>query len=195
MDNLSIVTGSFATLNLPALALRQKAQAVPADVSPEQLRQLIEEMFVCMYQARGVGLAAPQVGVLWRLFIVDLQTRAPDEQPMVLINPTFIEMSDEIEPGTEGCLSIPGYHSDKVPRSKLVRIEAYDHHMEPVTLEAQEYLARVFQHEYDHLDGILYIDRLASMDDVIPDAATVKARQATDRLYRVGAPTDLAPAM
>jgi peptide deformylase len=164
-------------------------------VSPDQLRHLIEEMFVCMYQARGVGLAAPQVGVMWRLFVVDLQNRAADQPPLVLVNPTFTEMSDEIEEGTEGCLSIPGYHADKVPRSKLVRIEGFDHNLEPITIEGQDYLSRVFQHEYDHLDGILYIDRLASMDDLIPDSAQIKARQVTDRIYKVGEPADLAPAM
>jgi len=195
MDNLSIVTGSFATLQIPSLALRRRSEAVPPDVSPEQLRHLIEEMFVCMYQAHGVGLAAPQVGVLWRLFIVDLQQRDPEQRPLVLVNPTFTEMADEIEPGTEGCLSIPGYHSDKVPRSKLVRVEGYDHNLEPIMIEARDYLARVFQHEYDHLDGILYIDRLASMDDLIADAAQIKARQVTDRIFNAGAPADAAPAM
>ncbi len=104
-------------------------------------------------------------------------------------------MADEIEPGTEGCLSIPGYHSDKVPRSKLVRVEGYDHNLEPITIEARDYLARVFQHEYDHLDGILYIDRLASMDDLIADAAQIKARQVTDRIFNAGATVDAAPAM
>lgn len=195
MDNLSIVTGSFVTLNIPTLALRQRAQDVPADVSPDQLRQLIEEMFVCMYGARGVGLAAPQVGVLWRMFIVDLQGRIPGQPPLVLINPSFTEMSDEIVQGTEGCLSIPGYHSDKVLRSRLVRIDGFDHNLEPVTLEADDYLARVFQHEYDHLDGILYIDRLASMDDLIPDAAHIKAREAIERIYSREVPSELEPAM
>ena len=195
MDNLSIVTGSFATLQIPSLTLRQKSKAVPPDVSPEQLRHLIEEMFVCMYQAHGVGIAAPQVGVLWRLFVVDLQQRDPEQQPLVLVNPTFTEMADEIEPGTEGCLSIPGYHSDKVPRSKLVRVEGYDHNLEPITIDARDYLARVFQHEYDHLDGILYIDRLASMDDLIADAAQIKARQVTDRIFNARATMDAAPAM
>lgn len=195
MDNLSIVTGSFATLQIPSLTLRQKSQVVPPDVSPEQLRHLIQEMFVCMYQAHGVGIAAPQVGVLWRLFVVDLQQRDPEQRPLVLVNPTFTEMADEIEPGTEGCLSIPGYHSDKVPRSRLVRIEGFDHNLEPITIEARDYLARVFQHEYDHLDGILYIDRLASMDDLIADAAQIKARQVTDRIYNAGTPVDAVPAM
>ena len=195
MDNLSIVTGSFVTLQLPTLALRQKCQAVPPDISPGQLRQLVQEMFLCMYQAGGVGLAAPQVGVLWRLFVVDMQTRAPDVGPLVLVNPTFTEMADEIELGTEGCLSIPGYHADTVPRSPLVRIEGFDHNLEPVTIEAADYLARVFQHEYDHLDGILYIDRLASMDEVIPDAPAVKARQATERLYDAAARVEVEPPM
>jgi peptide deformylase len=148
-----------------------------------------------MYRAHGVGLAAPQVGVLWRLFIVDLQSREPEQPPLVLVNPTFTEMSDEVEQGTEGCLSIPGYHSDKVPRSRLVRVEGYDHNLEPIKLDVKDYLARVFQHEYDHLDGILYIDRLASMDDLIPDAAHIKARRTTDRLYSVETPAEFEPAM
>ena len=195
MDNLSIVTGSFATLQLPTLALRQACQPVPQDVSPEQLRCLIEEMFVCMYGARGVGLAAPQVGVLWRLFIVDLQDRDAEQPPLVLVNPTFTEMADELVEGTEGCLSIPGYHSDKVPRAPLVRVEGFDHNLEPVRLEARDYRARVFQHEYDHLDGILYIDRVASMADVIPDSPEIKARQVTERIYAGRPRVELPPPM
>ena len=195
MDNLSIVTGSFATLQLPTLVHRQKSQDVPRDLSRAQLRRLIEEMYVCMYRAGGVGIAAPQVGVLWRLFVVDLQSRAPGQPPIVFVNPTVTEMADEVEQGTEGCLSIPGYHSDKVPRSPIVRIEGFDHNLEPVTIEARDYLARVLQHEYDHLDGILYIDRLASMDDLVPDAPVVKAREAIDRLYAAPAPVEIAPAM
>ncbi len=195
MDNLSIVTGSFATLQLPSLALRQTCMDVPQDVSPEMLRHLVEEMFVCMYGARGVGLAAPQVGVLWRLFIVDMQDRDPEHSPLVLINPTFTEMADEVELGTEGCLSIPGYHADTVPRSPLVRVEGFDHRLKLIRLEARDYLARVFQHEYDHLDGRLYIDRLASMDDLIANSAQTKAREVTDRIYAAEQRVDVVPLM
>jgi peptide deformylase len=195
MDNLSIVTGSFATLQLPSLALRQRSVDVPQDVSPSQLRQLIEEMFVILYQKRGVGLAAPQVGVLWRIFVVDLQLRDPAQPPLVVINPSFTEVADEIELGTEGCLSIPGYHADTVPRAPMVRLEGFDQHLEPIRIDARGYLARVFQHEYDHLDGRLYIDLLASMDELIPDAPEVRARQTTEHLFSPRTEPQVVPPM
>jgi peptide deformylase len=196
MKNLSLVTGSLATIQLPSIALRQISQPVPHDVSLQMLRQLIEEMFTCLYMTNGVGLAAPQVGVLWRLFIVD--TRDPSlEQPLVLINPRFLDMSEEIEEGREGCLSIPGYVSFRVPRSKTVKLEAFDHRLEPITLEVNDYLARVFQHEYDHLDGILYIDRLKSLDEVEenPDIALNKAKAVTSRLYHLAEEGEVVRAM
>jgi peptide deformylase len=183
MHNLSILTVSLETAHLPASTLRQRALDVPANISPDMLRKLIEEMFVCLYSTGGVGLAAPQVGVGWRLFLA--MDRDPNTKPLVLINPTFTDLSDEIVEGREGCLSIPGYVSLKVPRSRVVKVEALNQFLEPVQIEAADFLARVIQHEYDHLDGILYIDRIKLPDDLetVEDAAYLKARSVVNDLF------------
>ncbi|HEY0604417.1 MAG TPA: peptide deformylase [Herpetosiphonaceae bacterium] len=183
MGRLSILTGSLTTLQIPTLALRQKSQPVPQDIAPDVLRTLLTEMFACMYQVNGRGLAAPQVGVLWRLFILDMQ-QPLGALPIVLINPEVLDMDDAIEQGREGCLSIPGYLSLKVPRARKVKMAGYDQRLERITLEVEGEIARGMQHEYDHLDGILYIDRLTSLDDLEPnpDLWLNKANHVMDQL-------------
>jgi peptide deformylase len=148
------------------------------------LRALITEMFASMYQVNGRGLAAPQVGVLWRLFILDMQ-QPVGAPPLVLINPELLDMDDAIEQGREGCLSIPGYLSQKVPRARKLKVTGFDQRLERVTLTIEGEVARGVQHEYDHLDGILYIDRLASMDDLElnPDVWLNKANNVTRPLF------------
>jgi peptide deformylase len=168
MGRLSILTGSLTTLQLPTIALRQKSQSVPQDLAPDVLWTLLTEMFAAMYQVNGRGLAAPQVGVLWRLFILDMQ-QPLGAPPIVLINPEILDMDDVIEQGREGCLSIPGYLSHKVPRARKVKMTGYDQRFERITLEVEGEVARGMQHEYDHLDGVLYIDRLTSWDDLEPN--------------------------
>ena len=103
----------------------------------------------------------------------------------MLINPKFTDMSDEIVEGREGCLSLPGYFSAKVPRSKVVKVEALNQFLEPVQIEASDFLARVFQHEYDHLDGVLYIDRIKLPDDLeaVEQIATAQAHRVVEELY------------
>jgi peptide deformylase len=184
MGRLSIVTGSLATLQLPTLVLRQPSQPVPQEIAPDVLRALVTEMFACMYQVNGRGLAAPQVGVLWRLFILDMQ-QPPGAPPIVLINPEVLDRDDAIEYGREGCLSVPGYLSYKVPRARTVKMTGFDQHLEPITLEATGEVARGLQHEYDHLNGILYLDHLASADDLelSPDAWLRKATTVTDQVF------------
>lgn len=184
MGRLSIMTGSLTTLQLPTLALRQRSQPVPQNIAPDVLRTLLTEMFAAMYQVNGRGLAAPQVGVLWRLFILDMP-KAPGAPPIVLINPEILDMDDVIEQGREGCLSIPGYLSHKVPRARKIKIGGYNHRFERVTLDVEGEVARGMQHEYDHLDGILYIDRLASWDDLEhnPDLWLNKANTVMDRFF------------
>lgn len=186
MGRLSILTGSLTTLQLPSLALRQPSQPVPQDVGADMLRTLVTEMFACMYQVNGRGLAAPQVGVLWRLFILDMQ-QPLGAPPFVLINPEIVDMSDVTERGREGCLSIPGYLSHKVPRARKVKIAGFDHRFERVTLEVEGEVARGVQHEYDHLDGILYVDRLDSLEDleVNPDVWLNEANKVMDQFFGV----------
>lgn len=115
---------------------------------------LIDDMFDTMYEADGVGLAAPQVGILKRIFVVD----TTGEDPMVFINPEILETDGE-QKGYEGCLSVPG-KSGMVTRPNYVKVKALDENMEEFELEAEELLARAILHEYDHLDGHLYVERV-----------------------------------
>lgn len=120
----------------------------------DRTQTLIEDMIETMYDAEGVGLAAPQVGILKRIFVVD----TTGEDPMVFINPTILETSGE-QTDYEGCLSVPG-KSGKVTRPNYVKIRAFDESMEEFELEGEELLARAILHEYDHLDGHLYVERV-----------------------------------
>ena len=119
------------------------------------LEQLVERMMRLMQDARGVGLAANQVGVLRRVFI--LQTDE-DEEPRALVNPAIVERSDEAEADDEGCLSLQGVVVP-IERATTIRLEAHDPSGSPVELELEGLPARVAQHELDHLDGVLIIDR------------------------------------
>ncbi len=121
-------------------------------VSPRTLT-LIEDMLDTMYETNGVGLAAPQVGVLKRIVVIDV-----GEGPIVLINPEIIETSGE-QTGDEGCLSVPG-KAGQVTRPNYVKVKAQDEDLNEVIYEGEELLARAFCHEIDHLDGHLYVERV-----------------------------------
>jgi len=125
--------------------------------------------------------------------VIDI--RAEDSPPFVMINPTIVERSEETEEGREGCLSIPGYVCFKVPRAKSIRLTALDHRLEPFEMTAEGLLARAIQHEYDHLDGVLYPDRLASLADMqeIGDPVAWRTAQTMARLYPSGANTPPPP--
>ena len=132
--------------------LRQKAQPV-AEVNDE-IRKLAEDMFETMIEADGVGLACPQVGKPLRMFVLI----ADDDVRRVFINPQIIKTSEEVSDYDEGCLSIPQVY-ETITRPAKVTVQALNEKGKPFTLEADGFLARIIQHEYDHLDGILYIDR------------------------------------
>ena len=117
------------------------------------LQELVQDMLETMYAAEGVGLAAPQVGVLKRIVVIDI-----GDGPIIMINPEIIEKDGE-QTGYEGCLSLPG-KSGVVTRSNHVVVRAYDENMELYELEGTELLARAIQHECDHLDGIMYVDKV-----------------------------------
>jgi peptide deformylase len=138
--------------------LRQKAEPVPA--IDAATRQLIQDMFDTMYEADGVGLAAPQVGVSQRVIVVD--AREQDVKPFGLINPVIVQFGQDTERGEEGCLSIPGL-KDIVERPASVVLEGLDGDGNKLRLEAEGLLARVLQHEVDHLDGVLFIDRVSPL--------------------------------
>ena len=121
-------------------------------ITPRTL-MLIEDMLDTMYEANGVGLAAPQVGILQRIVVIDV-----GEGPIVLINPKILETSGE-QTGDEGCLSIPG-KAGCVTRPNYVKVKAFDAGMEEVIYEGEELIARAFCHEIEHLDGHLYVEKV-----------------------------------
>jgi peptide deformylase len=136
--------------------LRQKATEVPTP-GPE-LDRLVEDMFQTMYDARGIGLAAPQIGLSQRLIVLDVNEEGAE--PMALLNPVVAEFTGPREKYEEGCLSIPGV-SAHVERPVACVVDALDQRGNPVRIAAGGMLARCLQHEIDHLDGVLFIDRLS----------------------------------
>ena len=133
-------------------ALKKKCREV-TEMTP-RIRELIEDMLETMYEANGVGLAAPQVGVLKRIVVIDVT----GEDPHILINPRIVEQSGE-QTGQEGCLSVPG-KSGQVTRPNYVKVAALDADMRECELEGTELLARAICHELDHLEGQLYVDKV-----------------------------------
>ena len=123
----------------------------PVEEMTPKISELITDMLDTMYDAMGVGLAAPQVGILKRIVVIDV-----GEGPIVLINPEILETSGE-QTGDEGCLSVPGM-AGQVTRPNYVKVKALDVNMEEVIYEGEELLARAFCHEIDHLDGKMYTD-------------------------------------
>jgi peptide deformylase len=147
--------------------LRSKSRKVQA-VSPK-MAAFAEKMLETMREANGVGLAAPQVGVLQRLFVVELPEDEENDQPRetyILFNPEIVKGRGE-QIGYEGCLSVPGYIGE-VARREQITVQGLDEKGKPVRLKVEGYLARVFQHEIDHLDGILFTDRLTDPDTFQP---------------------------
>lgn len=126
----------------------------PVKEMNERTATLIEDMFETMYATNGVGLAAPQVGILKRIVVMDVD----DGNQYVLINPEIIEMSGS-QTGQEGCLSVPNKRGE-VTRANYVKVKALNENMEEIILEGEELLARCIQHECDHLDGHLYVEKV-----------------------------------
>lgn len=143
---------------MPDTVLRQKARRVKnIDGS---IHRLVDDMLKTMHDAPGVGLAAPQVGISLRLAVIQL----PEEEEIVLINPQIARRAGEAV-GVEGCLSIPGYVAD-VQRAAKVTVKALDRDGKEIRLRGEDLLARVLQHEIDHLNGVLFIDHLDSLDEL-----------------------------
>lgn len=129
----------------------------------DKIKTLIEDMLDTMYDAQGVGLAAPQVGILKRVVTIDVTPEG--DHPIVLINPVIIEVDGE-QVGDEGCLSVPG-KAGKVTRPNHVKVRAFDQDMKEFEIEGEGLLARAFCHEIDHLDGKLYVEKVeGSLHDV-----------------------------
>lgn len=129
----------------------------------DRTRDLIDDMFDTMYEAQGVGLAAPQVGILKRIVVIDC-----GDDPLLLINPEVLETSGE-QTGQEGCLSVPG-KAGIVTRPNYAKVKAYNEDMEEFIVEGEELLARALLHEIDHLDGHLYVEKVeGELMNVVPD--------------------------
>ena len=167
---MSIDVANLRIVNYPDPALRVKANPV-AEITPE-VQRVADRMIHLMREAEGIGLAAPQVGLPWRLFVCDVppaEDRPADAEPpeatagtLVCINPELSKFSDDLEPYDEGCLSLPDI-TGAVRRPTEVTLAATAPDGEPFTLRAGGLLARCIQHETDHLDGVLIIDRMQQL--------------------------------
>jgi peptide deformylase len=140
--------------------LEKQAEAVTEFDTPE-LHKLIEDMFESMYAAKGVGLAAPQIGIAKRIAVIDLSVAEDPQQKIVLINPEIIR-KEEFQVGEEGCLSLPGFR-EQVTRPKSVTVRAQDIKGAWFEMNGEELLARAFCHEIDHLNGRLYISHVSAL--------------------------------
>lgn len=164
MTLLDIVT-------LPEPVLRAKAQ--PVTKIDAELQQLIDNMIETMREAPGVGLAAPQVGIPKRLAVIETPADVDDDgneiegsrELYVIINPEVVWTSRKTVKGIEGCLSIPGYLGE-VERAESIRVRAQDRNGKKLKLSLNGWTARIFQHEIDHLEGVLYIDKLTEPDAI-----------------------------
>lgn len=163
-------TGQLKIVHYPDARLRKKAVAV--ECFDDRLRGVIRRMFEVMREEKGVGLAAPQIGLSLRFFVMNA-TGEPDDA-LVLVNPCLSELKGA-EEAEEGCLSLPGV-SVTVRRATRARLSARDEHGRPIELEGEGLIARIWQHEIDHLDGVLIIDRMGPGDEL----ATRKALRALE---------------
>ncbi len=166
------MTESLQIAQLGNPILRQQAQLVD-NVRDERIQKLIDALILTAAASNGVGIAAPQVSESYRLFIVASRPsprypNAPEMQPTAIINPQIIARSPEVIKGWEGCLSIPGIRG-LVPRSQTIEVEYTTRDDKLHRQELTDFVARIFQHEYDHLDGIVFLDRVESTQDMMTE--------------------------
>ena len=160
--------------------LRKVAKKVNLEELTDPIfQQMLDDMFETMYDAPGIGLAAPQVNVSKRVFTVDLQDDDPEHGPLVVINPKFTLTEGEIE-ATEGCLSVPGMVGE-MTRFERVVCAGLDRHGKKIELDGVGLFARCLQHEMDHLDGVLYIDKAKNVRPAETDEERAEAEAALTR--------------
>jgi len=175
--------------------LRQKAKKVK-DFGPH-LKKLADDMLETMRQANGLGLAGPQIGVMQRIFVVEIPEDSEDPnrgQSYAIVNPEFTQLSPEMEEGQEGCLSIPNWYG-LVNRHQWVQVKAKDVYGRNIKLNADGLLARAFQHEYDHLNGVLFIDHISDKEklwQVLPEEEA-SAEQTDEENTKETVPLTLEP--
>jgi len=149
----------YPIVKYPEKVLEKKTERVTK--FDAELEKLVEDMFESMYAAKGIGLAAPQIGISKRLTIIDLSFKENPDQKIVLVNPEIIHKEGQ-QYEEEGCLSLPDIR-EKVRRAAKVRVRAQDVNGEWFEMDGEELLSRAFQHEIDHLDGVLFITRLSKL--------------------------------
>ena len=163
--------------------LRERAREV-YDLADADIQKLIDDMLLTVVEVNGVGLAAPQVSSSLRIFVIASHPNprypdAPEIAPKEIINPEIIGKSEEIDQDWEGCLSIPGIRG-LVPRHREIEVKYLDRYAHENTEKMDTFLARIFQHELDHLDGIVFLDRLKSSKDIITDKEYMKLLEEQD---------------
>ena len=166
------MTESLQIAQLGNPVLRQQAQLVN-NIQDKRLQQLIDDLIATAAVSNGVGIAAPQVSQSCRLFIVASRPNqrypnAPQMEPTAMINPQIIAHSPEVVKGWEGCLSVPGIRG-LVPRYQTIEVEYISRNGTKNRQEFTDFVARIFQHEYDHLDGIVFLDRVESTQDLMTE--------------------------
>ncbi len=162
----------LAIVQLGNPILRRKALFVE-DIRCETIQKLIDDLLITVADANGVGIAAPQVAVGYRVFIVASRPNlryphAPLMEPTAMINPRIVAYSEEIVKDWEGCLSIPGIRG-LVPRYKTIEVEYTDRYGKLQNQELTDFVARIFQHEYDHFEGLVFLDRVESSFDLVTE--------------------------
>jgi len=156
---------------------RLKKISPPVDKVDEEIGRLMDDMLETMYDAPGIGLAAPQVGVLKRVIVVDIAEKDSEPQPLMLANPELTWVSDEDAGYEEGCLSLPEYYAEVV-RPAAIKVRYLDRQNEVRELAAEGLLATCIQHEIDHLDGILFVDHISALKRNMILRKLLKAKKA-----------------
>ena len=174
-------------LTAPDPRLKKKSQ--PVDQVDDELRRLMDDMLETMLAAPGIGLAAPQIGVLKRVIVLDIDREETKTGPLFMANPEIVEASDEDATYEEGCLSVPEHYSD-VDRPAKVTVRYLDRDGETRELACEGLLATCVQHEIDHLDGILFIDHISALKRNMILRKLLKARKEKERDEAEGKPAD-----
>lgn len=157
-----------------------KTKCKPVDAVDDAVRRLVDDMLATMYAAPGVGLAAPQVGVERRVIVVDVAGKDEKPQPIALINPEIVWQSDDTQVYEEGCLSLPEMYAD-VERPARVRVRYLDRDGAAQEIDGDGLLAVCLQHEIDHIDGVLFVDRISALKRNMIMKKMVKAKKQRSR--------------
>jgi len=161
-------------LKEPDPILRKKSDEVSK--VDNDIRALMDNMLETMYQAPGIGLAAPQVGILKKVIVIDLAKEDEPKKPLFIVNPKIIWKSDELSSREEGCLSIPGYFAEVVRPAKC-KLQYLDYDGKQQEIEAEDLLSTCIQHEVDHCDGVLFIDYLSKLKKDMIIKKLIKAKK------------------